>query len=98
MSLDERAVELVSGMRDLIAAFEAGRLPVDRLSWELKSRIAALDDLADREWVDELRAIRNQIEVVNAFHIESGRSALTADERRDLEAAIGEMKVALTAY
>jgi hypothetical protein len=98
MTLDRRAVELVSGMRDVIASFEEGRLPLDRLSWELKSRIAALDEFVDREWVDELRAIRNQVEVVNAFFIESGRSDMTEEERSDVEAAIEEMKAALTAY
>jgi hypothetical protein len=91
----ERVVALVEGMRHAIEAFEAGRLTIDRLSWELKSRLAALDEIADPAWVEELRSIRNQLEVVSAFFIESGRSTLTDEERAEVESAVHNIQVAL---
>lgn len=91
-------VVLVAGMREAIQAFEAGRSPIDRLAWELKSQISALEEIADREWVDELRSIRNQLEIVSAFYFESGRSSMRDDERRDADDVLGELWAALVAY
>ncbi|MDQ1712819.1 MAG: hypothetical protein QOE45_2269 [Frankiaceae bacterium] len=42
--------------------------------------------------------MRNQIEVVNAFLIESGRSSLNEDERREVEDILGVLRAALVAY
>lgn len=95
---DERVLARVAGMREAIDAFEAGRLSVDRLAWELKSRIAALDEIADRGWVDELRSMRNQLEVVSSFFIESGRLTMSYDERREADDILGELRTALLAY
>ena len=89
---------VVNGMKESISAFEADRLSIDRLVWELKSRIAALQEVADPEWVEELRAMRNQLEVVNAFFIESGRKTLTSEERREVNDILGELKSALVTY
>jgi hypothetical protein len=90
--------DLVQGMRDAIDDFEHQRLSIDRLAWELKSRIAALREVADEAWVDELKAIWNQLEVINAFFVESDRKSLTDDERRDAEEVLGELWAALVAY
>jgi hypothetical protein len=90
--------DLVQGMRDAIDDFEHQRLNIDRLAWELKSRIAALREVADEAWVDELKAIWNQLEVINAFFVESDRKSLTDDERRDAEEVLGELWAALVAY
>ncbi len=53
------------------------RLPLDRLVWEFKSRISALQPVADQEWVEGLRSAWWQLESVNAFWIKSGRGELS---------------------
>ncbi len=88
----------VNGIHKSIEAFRNGRLSLDRLSWELKSRIALLEGVADDAWVEELRAFRNQVEYVNAFWIDSGRSHLTEDERREVEEALAELQAMLLRY
>jgi hypothetical protein len=89
---------LVAGMRDAIRDFEEGRLSIDRVAWELKSRIAALRQVADEVWVDELKATWNQLELINALFIESKREALSADERGDASDVLNELLAALTTY
>jgi hypothetical protein len=91
-------VALVDGMREAIQTFERGQLRIDRLAWELKSRIALLRDVSDKAWADELKAIWNQLEVINAFFIESGRDSLTDEERKELDAVLDEMGAALVSY
>lgn len=94
----ETLTRAVAGIRNAIAAFRDDRLPVDRLSWELKNHLSQLDGVADEAWVDELRGFRNQVEYVSAFWIESGREQLTDEERRDVELTLSELEAALTVY
>lgn len=89
---------LVEGMRDAIISFQASRVPLDRLTRDLKSRIAALRGVADDDWVDELKAMWNQLEVVNAFFIESGRDSLTPEERQEVDDVLGELTATLVRY
>jgi hypothetical protein len=89
---------LVEGMRAAIHNFKEGKLSIDRLAWDLKSRIAVLRQVANEAWADELKAIWNQLEVVNAFFIESGRKDLNADEGKEVEEIIDELLAALVAY
>lgn len=89
---------LVDGMQDVINDFSEDRLSIDRLAWELKSRIAALRQLADHAWVEELKMIWNQPEVVNAFFIESKREALDLNKRKDVAEILDELRAALQAY
>jgi hypothetical protein len=94
----EKALFLVNGMQTSILAFEKGELSIDRLAWELKSRISALRDTTDIAWVDELKEIWNQLEVVNAFFIESGREDLNADEKKEIREILDELSVAIARY
>jgi hypothetical protein len=89
---------LVKGMQGAIQDFEAGRLSIDRLAWELKSRIAALRQVADPAWAEELKNIWNQLEMVNAIFIESGREALMNDELKEVREILAEFGSALAAY
>lgn len=98
MDTTEHVRLLTEGMREAADAFEEGRLPLDRLVWELKSRISALQGVADDEWVEELRSSWWQLEYVNAFWIESGRSNLTEDERRRITMALEELRPMLIDY
>jgi hypothetical protein len=94
----EQVRALVEGMREAAGSYRAGRLQLDRLVWELKSRIAALQDVADQEWVEELRSAWWQLEAVNAFLIESGRVELTEDERREVDEGLDELLLMLVEY
>ena len=90
-----QVTELVAGMRHWCDAYETDGLALDRLSWELKSRIAALRQVANEEWVDELKAIWNELEVVNAFYIESGRATLNSSELQEIREILKELRTAL---
>jgi hypothetical protein len=89
---------LTGRMQASIQAFHEGLLTIDRLAWELKSAIAALRGVADESWVDELKAIWNQLEVINAFFIESGREALSAEERKEAAEVLEELRTAIIVY
>jgi len=79
--------------------FDDLKLTVDQLAYRLKARLALLADArADDAWVDELRSLRNEIEVVSAFFIESGRPELTEGEQRQLADIVGELREALVEY
>lgn len=94
----EQVRALVEGMREAAGSYRDRRLPLDRLVWELKSRIAALQGVADPEWVEELRSAWWQLESVNAFWIESGRAELTGDERREVDEGLEELLPMLVEY
>jgi hypothetical protein len=96
--IPEKALFLVNGMRGSILAFENGDLALDRLTWELKSRISALRDATDVAWADELKEIWNQLEVVNAFFIDSGREELNTDEMTEIREILDELCAAITRY
>lgn len=94
----EQVRALVEGMRKAADSYRDGRLALDRLVWELKSRISALQGVADQEWVEELRSAWWQLESVNAFWIESGRPELTEDERREVDEGLDELLPMLVEY
>lgn len=94
----EQVRALVEGMREAASSYRDGRLPLDRLVWELKSRIAALQSVADQQWVEELRSAWWQLEYVNAFWIESGRAELSEDERREVDEGLDELLPMLVEY
>jgi hypothetical protein len=96
--VSEQLRSLVDGMRKAVGSYRAGALSLDRLVWELKSRIGALQPVADREWVEELRSAWWQLEYVNAFWIESGRSDLTDEERRNVDEALDAFVPMLDEY
>ena len=89
---------LVNGMQVAMQDFGAGRLRIDRLAWELKSRIAALHQFSDPSWAGELKDIWNQLEMVNAIFIDSGREVLTDDELKEAREILTELGSALSAY
>lgn len=94
----EQVRTLVEGMRGAAGSYRDGRLPLDRLVWELKSRISVLQGVADQEWVEELRSAWWQLESVSAFWIESGRAELTEDEQREVDEGLDELLPILVEY
>jgi hypothetical protein len=89
---------LVNGMQVAMQDFETGRLRIDRLAWELKSRIAAIRQFSDPSWAEELKGIWNQLEMVNAIFIDSGREVLTNDELKEVREILAEFGSAISAY
>lgn len=87
----ERVRSLIEGMREAARSYREGCLPLDRLVWELKSRIGALPGVADPDWVEELRSAWWPLEYVNTVWIESGRSELSDDERRQVDQGLDEL-------
>lgn len=93
--MGDQAKSLIGQMLDAISRFERSELPIDGLSSNLKVQVAALAELVDRDWVENIRELRNGIEVVNAAFLNSGRKTLTLAERDEAQRTIDELKVAL---
>lgn len=89
---------LADGMREAASSYRAGALPLDRLVWELKSRISTMQGVADPEWVEQLRSAWLALEYVNAFWIEGGRTELTAEEKQQVEEGLNELLPMLVEY
>jgi hypothetical protein len=94
----DRITRMTERIRQAILAYKADRLPIDRLSWELKSAIAALEEVADGHWIEKVRTMRNNIEVINATHIEGRQRSLFPEQRRELLGVLGELLAALGDY
>jgi hypothetical protein len=94
----EQMRSLIQGMREAVRSFRAGKLTLDRLVWELKSRISALQEVASEDWVEELRSAWGQLEYVNAFWIDSGRTDLNPEERNEVEGSLDEIISMLQEY
>jgi hypothetical protein len=71
-------------------------LTSNEISSALKMYIAALEGVADRDWVEELRTMRNDVEQTNASFLNSGRKALSDTERDEILDILGDLKTALT--
>ena len=95
---DDPRVPLAEGMLEAMEDFRLGRSSLHQLCWELKSRIAALRAVADEEWVDELKAWWNRLDVVNAFFIESRRDSLQPDELQEIDGVLSRLRAELTPY
>jgi hypothetical protein len=97
MSSEDALAEQAADMVADVDRFLNGAMTIDRLSTALKIRLAAMEAAdADTAWIDELRSLRNQIEYVNAFWLESGRGELDSDELRIAMEAAQELKAALS--
>lgn len=93
MSNQDKIHSIAMQMVEDTESFLDRRTTIDQLSYTLKARIGLLvQEGADSTWIDELRALRNEVEVVNAFHIESGRDQLTESEIRELNETLSELR------
>ena len=90
-------VQHVNQMVVDLSSFLEGGMSIDRLSTVLKIRVAAMEAAgADPAWVDECRSLRNEIEYINAFWLESGRPHLDDEDSRVARAAAHELSLALS--
>jgi len=88
---DNKIADLVTGIRHAVMSYRVGELSLQRLIWSIEERLSILGELADPEWVDELRTLSNDLEYVNAFFIESGRDSLDEAERHDVSRTVGRL-------
>jgi hypothetical protein len=96
---NDRLRSITRHMVSDIDRFDGRPAALDDLSFSLKANLALLDQAgADTAWIEELRALRNQVEVVNAFFIESRRLDLTDEERREIGEILDEMRQALVEH
>lgn len=99
MTENDRIRVIARQMADDVERFDGQGSALDDLSFSLKANLTSLEQAgADQAWVEELRSLRNEIEVVNAFFIESGRPRLNDEERRQLGEILGELRQALIEY
>lgn len=96
--VDGMVAELAQGIVVAMDSFNRGDLALERLVWQLESRISAMEGTADREWIEELRSVWWQLEYVNALVLDAGRSALTEQERHSIDEAVSELRAMLAAY
>lgn len=89
---------LVELMRESIEAFVAEGVGLSKLVSDLESVIDSLAEVADSRWVEELRSVWWRLEFINAMAIDEGRPVPTADEHREIDDALGELRAALVAY
>ncbi|WP_028926104.1 hypothetical protein [Pseudonocardia acaciae] len=79
---------VADGLRDTIASFGTGELPLHRLSWELHTRIESLSEFAGRRSLAELRSWQRYVEALDTVLRETGREGLTAHEEHTLAGAL----------
>ncbi|MGI8663235.1 MAG: hypothetical protein ACR2LQ_08500 [Acidimicrobiales bacterium] len=96
--VDGMVAELAEGMVAAMDSFDSGDLPLERLVWQLESRISAMEGTADGEWIEELRSGWWQLEYVNALVLDVGGRSLTEQERRSIDEAVSELRAMLAAY
>lgn len=92
--LGERHIER---MKEQINLFEHGDLSLPQLIAGLESLLGLILDEADPEWVAELEAECNRLEIANAAAINDRRD-LSAEEIGDIRDAIQQMRLMLTRY
>jgi len=95
-STGEREQFLVGLIAKALDAYERG-VGLARLVADVESGIDALFDVADSEWVEQLRSAWSGLEIVYALALDEGRSALTDEERGDVDETIAALRSLLAA-
>ncbi|MEA2354456.1 MAG: hypothetical protein QOD61_585 [Solirubrobacteraceae bacterium] len=93
----EREQYLIGLLVKALDAYERGDGGLARLVVDVESGIEALFDVAEREWVEQLRSAWSGLEIVYALALDDGRSALTEEERGDVDETIAELRSLLAA-
>jgi hypothetical protein len=89
---------VADGLRDTIAAYTAGTLPLHRFAWELDSRLGTLAELTGLpHWrtLTALRAAQRTIANLDTTLREGTREGLTAAEEHTLTAALLTLRTSL---
>jgi hypothetical protein len=94
---DRRSI-LVELIRASAQSFERSDIDLRRLVSDLESTIDALTDVADADWVEELRSMWWRLELINALAMDESRTNLSDEERGEIGAILDELRAALVAY
>jgi hypothetical protein len=73
-------------------SYEDGQTGLARLVRAVESSIDGLFDVADGDWVEQLRAAWAGLEIVYAMALDAGRSTLDDEERGDVQKAVVELR------
>lgn len=92
---DEREQFLTTLMCEALTAYESGHRDLARLVSDLESLISSLEDASDASWIGALRREWGELEIVHALALDEGRSALTSDEKRDVNQTVDELGLLL---
>jgi hypothetical protein len=96
-SAGERERFLVGLITKALDDYERGDLGLGRLVADIDAAVEALFDVADTDWVEELRSASSGLEIVYAIVLDEGRPALTDQERGDIDQTIAELRALLAA-
>ena len=87
---------VVAAIEGLVGGYTSGTVSLPDLSSELKVQIALLDGLLPPAMVDQVRAARNQIEMINASMLGAQRVRMTEQDRRTIEEGLDQLEQALS--
>ncbi len=87
---------VVAAIEGLVGGYASGTVSLPDLSSELKVQIALLDGLLPPAMVDQVRAARNQIEMINASMLGAQRVLMTEQDRRTIEEGLDQLEQALS--
>jgi hypothetical protein len=96
-SADGREQFLVGLIAKALDAYEGGEVGLARLVADVERGVEALFDVADHDWVEELRSAWSGLEIVYALALDEGRSTLSDEERGDIDETIAELRSLLAA-
>jgi hypothetical protein len=89
---EERKQLLVGLIAEALDAYESGEVDLARLVADVERGVEALFDVADHDWVEELRSAWSGSEIVYALALDEGRSTLSDDERANIDKTITELR------
>lgn len=90
----QRLVQLV---RESLAAYSDGRVTLAQLVSDVESVIGSLAEVAEAEWVEEVRSLWWQLEFAHAMSLDEQRP-LTEEEDSAVNAAVEALSAMLVAY
>lgn len=88
---------LIELIVNALGAYESGDVNLARLIVEVESGIDALFDIADDNWIAQLRSAWSGLEIVYAMALDEGRSTLSDEERGEIAATVSELRSLLAA-
>jgi len=81
-----------------LSGFDRGSITLPTLVADLESYVDALQNVADHDWVDELRSFVNQLEFANAVAIEGRHTKRSSRDGGTLAEALIGLRLMLEEY
>lgn len=92
---NDRAGFLVRLILESLDAFDRREIDLGALVSDVESTIVSLQDVADDEWVSELRSAWSGLEIVHAVMLDDGRAELSDKDRREVGEVVRELRATL---